>query len=388
MQFHLFLFSFFLTISAAWSYPNFIGYGYRSCLACHESSTGGGALTDYARGVYASEISMNPFSKWMTEEDLSGISNFLGSQELPYWVRVGFKYRSLELERNPGSSQSSKLYFNMQNDLNLNFFTNEAHTLGLINTLGYLTNPNAIAPNKTFSDNPRLFMKEYFIKYRYSKEWWINAGFMDKAFGIKTANHTAVNRAQIGLGTNDQSHALLAHWIKPDEDYFFQILLGNLHLSKADQKVGASVMYEAKWSKSHAYGIGLLTEKKETANSSQIELHNKMGFGEGNAMLMEIGYRSASSTSNNTTTDSQNFYLFSEGQLGLTKGLFILSGLETSKNTTNSSSLDLIRWNLGFLAFPMQRLELRFSGVNQKTYNAPEATQDEWSLQTQVHLSL
>ncbi|MBC7464797.1 MAG: hypothetical protein H7256_02295, partial [Bdellovibrio sp.] len=36
------------------AYPDFISYGYRTCITCHYNGQGGGALNDYGRAVWAS----------------------------------------------------------------------------------------------------------------------------------------------------------------------------------------------------------------------------------------------------------------------------------------------------------------------------------------------
>lgn len=370
----------------AHAYPEFIGFGYRSCMVCHESGSGGGALTDYARGVYASEIAANPLG--LDEETSVNISNFLGSVELPWWIRLGLKYRSLTVERFPGSSQKTTLHYNMQNDLNLNLYGNRARTVSLINTISYLDNPLAIAPNKAIAGNERVFMKEYFLKYQFAKDWWLQAGFMDKVFGIKTPNHTSVNRAQLGLGQHDQVHSLQFQWARTNEDLFFQFWTGNLHLPKEDQLKGGSIMFEQKWGSSNAYGLAALYEQKENYTQNIFEVHNKMGFGNGNALLMELGHRQEKINLLTSTAQNKTTYVFTQGNLNLTRGLFFLSGLEFSKNDSGGSALELMKWDMGFLAFPIQRLELRFSGVNQKTYNATEAAKDQWIIQSQIHLSL
>lgn len=383
------LFGIFIFLSRpAFSYPDFIGFGYRNCAVCHENSTGGGALTDYGRGVYAAEISANPISKWLNADEVSGISNFLFSAELPWWVRIGYKFRQLTVKTAPGSASSRDLYYNMQNDLNLNFFADEKHNIGLISTVGYLENAVAIAPNKAVAGNDRVFMKEYFLKYRINKTWLVQLGMQDKAFGIKTANHTAVNRAQIGLGNNDQTHGLLVHNIEKEYDLFLMGWAGNLHLPKDSQSAGGSVMYEAKYGKSNTYGIGVLSEKKESAKLANLEVHNKMGFGDGNMLLMELGHSEKELTTAGVTSEIRSDYLFTQGNINITQGYFILSDLEFSKVAAGTTSLETLKWELGILAFPIQRIELRAAVVNRKIFNAPEAVEDLWSIYTQLHLSL
>ncbi|AZZ36087.1 hypothetical protein CIK05_04535 [Bdellovibrio sp. qaytius] len=392
-----FLVSAFLLLSGvnALAYPDFIGYGYRSCLVCHESGSGGGALTDYGRGVFASEIAMNPIRRWIGDEEAAQVSNFLGPVEFPFWLRMGFKYRALTAERSPGSAQSRKYYYNMQNDLNLNFFANEAHTLGLITTVGYVENPVALYPNKTIKDDSHLFYREYFIKANVAKEFWLYAGLMDKVFGLKTVNHTAYNRAALSLGQNDQVHAGLVQWARKEEDLFFQYWLGNLHLPKADRRSGASFMLDKKWGSMHAAGFSLLTESKTGIKQNIFSVHNKMGFRDGNSLLTEVGYRTENSKQTTESIDTNYSYIFTQNNLNLTRGLFLLSGLEYKNVSTKSSDPQTaptnekkLRWDLGFLMFPIQRMEFRVSGINEKTIGADDATKDAWSIQSQIHLSL
>lgn len=389
-QMRFLLVSVFLLLSGiqAHAYPDFIGYGYRSCLVCHESGGGGGALTDYGRGVFASEIAANPVRKWLNDEEAAQVSNFLGPVEFPFWLRMGFKYRALTVERSPGTKPKRQYHYNMQNDLNFNLFANEAHTLGLITTMGYVENPVALYPNKTMKEDSYLFYREYYLKANVAKEFWLYAGMMDKVFGIKTANHTAVNRAPLSLGQNDQVHAGLVQWARKDEDIFLQYWLGNLHLPKEDRRRGGSVMLDKKWGSMHSWGFSYLNESKEGVKQNIYSLHNKMGFRDGNSLLMEGGYRVETTEQDGASTNSNSYYIFTQNNLNLTRGVFFVSGLELSKNTTVSSNPENLRWDLGFLIFPIQKVEVRFSGVNQKTIGAEDATKDQWSLQSQIHLSL
>ncbi len=77
--------AFFFVGNFAYAYPEFIGYGYKSCLTCHWNGHGSGPLNDYGRGVWASEIaSRSLYPKTWKLEDLSATSGFFGPKELPY----------------------------------------------------------------------------------------------------------------------------------------------------------------------------------------------------------------------------------------------------------------------------------------------------------------
>ena len=76
----------------AMAYPDFIGYGYSSCITCHYSGSGGGALNDYGRALFATEIAArHAFPKSMEEEDIAAVSGFGWNKQMPWWFRPGLK---------------------------------------------------------------------------------------------------------------------------------------------------------------------------------------------------------------------------------------------------------------------------------------------------------
>src|SRR4051812_8329460 len=125
----------FLVSTTAFAYPDFIGYGYNACITCHYSGQGGGALNDYGRALFASEIAARDvFPAKMEDEEIAAKSGFLGSRELPWWIRPGLKYRGLWFQSNLGSTAKTDKFYNMQNDINLNFFFDQKQTYTLVTT--------------------------------------------------------------------------------------------------------------------------------------------------------------------------------------------------------------------------------------------------------------
>ncbi|HRO68644.1 MAG TPA: hypothetical protein PL182_13815, partial [Pseudobdellovibrionaceae bacterium] len=106
MRFFLFLLLISLLPSSAFAYPEFIGYGYNSCMACHYNGAGGAGLTDYGRALYASELAARPFWTKQSDDQLAEASNFFGKKQSPFWLKPGLKYRRLLNMTNPGSKSS------------------------------------------------------------------------------------------------------------------------------------------------------------------------------------------------------------------------------------------------------------------------------------------
>lgn len=374
--------SFSLLSSNAEAYADFIGYGYRNCQVCHVSSAGGGMLTDYGRAVFATEIAGRV--PWITadEETLGQYSNFLGKKQFPWWMRLGLKYRSLTTVRSPGSSQSASRYYNMQNDLNVAFFLDKKQTYSLVGTFGYTESARAIDPNTLWSSDQYLFSREYYVKYRHSKEYSVYLGMFDKTFGIRNPDHTANNRAPIGLGQNDQVHGLMLHRAQSSSDTFLHLWAGNLQAHGDRQKPGGSIMYEYDLGDMLAVGGEVLHEGNSDVKSTIVAAHAKKGFGSGSSFLGELGY-----VTSETIETRSSIYAWTQGHLKITRGLFFESTGEYTKQDVESLQENL-RWTLGFLWFPIQRVELRAAIRQTKILNTPTVEKDQWYYLTQLHLSL
>ncbi|NJL24888.1 MAG: hypothetical protein HC902_06755 [Calothrix sp. SM1_5_4] len=102
------------------AYPDFVSYGYRSCMTCHYNAAGGGPLSDYGRALWAAEIAGKPFWTRKTDEQLGQSSGFVGNVEsLPYWLRPYAKYRGLYYLTSPGEPDSVARWIQMQADAGL-----------------------------------------------------------------------------------------------------------------------------------------------------------------------------------------------------------------------------------------------------------------------------
>ena len=67
------LFTLFLSATAS-AYPDFIGYGYASCLTCHFNGQGSGPLNDYGRALWSAEIASRAlYPKSMSDEEIVAV---------------------------------------------------------------------------------------------------------------------------------------------------------------------------------------------------------------------------------------------------------------------------------------------------------------------------
>lgn len=381
----LFVLFVFLSINSS-AYPEFIGLGYTACMTCHYNGAGNGALNDYGRGLFAAEIAARPFwNSKQSDEDLSASSGFLGARSLPLWFRPTIKYRGLNLEKNPGSkTQKISKYYLMQQDFDLHISFNEEQTFLLGMNLGMVSTEAAALPNKTISET-LLVSREYYLRVQLTEGFWIYTGFLDKVFGIRHADHTAVNRVSLGLGQNDQVHGIVVQYAKDQHELFLHPFLGNLHLARDQQFAGLSILYEYELAEQWRIGGSFMRDRNAaTLEKNTAALILKRGLSGGHSILLETGLKNATSQENKNST---SYYLWTQATMRMIRGLFFQSSMEYSKADLSHTNPENLRWGLGLLVFPLQRVELRLFGVTGRTIDPTQVMKDTWALQSQLHLA-
>lgn len=365
----------------AQAYPDFIGYSYSSCITCHYNGLGGGALNDYGRALYATEITArHVFPKQMEEEEVAELSGFLGRKQLPWWIRPGLKYRGLWLKMQPGATASTEKFINMQNDVNLNLFLDKRQTYALITTASYA----GIEPY--YGKTNTWFAKEYYLRWKYNNNFWLYLGQMDKAYGIRNVDHTAVSRRAITLGQFDQSQGVIGHITYPTWDLALNAFVGNAAQDEAQRQKGFSAVGEYQVYEKFKVGASVLSSQSDTQKWNLAALTTRMGLSKGSAIMGEFGLKEKTDKVAKTDADLGT-YAIVQTLVSLERGYNLLSVLEHSKSNINKSSAETMKWSLGALLFPLPRSEFRMMATNAKTYAESAGVDDAWALQGQLHIS-
>ncbi|XGC79736.1 hypothetical protein ACES2L_10385 [Bdellovibrio bacteriovorus] len=383
------LFSF-LFISQAQAYPDFIGYSYSSCITCHYNGQGGGALNDYGRALFATEITARDiFPDRREEEEIAAMSGFLIKKKMPWWIRPGLKYRGLWLRHDPGSNsaetkiKNTKTYYEMQNDVNLTLFADKKQKYTLVTTASYTGQERHLRRENT---QYTWFAKEFYLRYQQNKNLWFYAGLMDKVYGIRHPDHTAVNRAPITLGQHDQSQGAVVHFTYPTWDVAVNAFIGNQVVAEEQKQKGFSVAGEYQMYENYKVGGSFLTSQSDMEKWNLAAVTSRMGLSKGSSILAEFGLKERT---NLLTGDTPQLgtYAWVETLVLIRRGYNLLSVLEHSKADINKSSDESMRWSIGALMFPLPRLELRTMVTNGKTYADSGGVQDIWYMHGQIHIS-
>ncbi|MGZ3769871.1 MAG: hypothetical protein ACXVCP_09680 [Bdellovibrio sp.] len=369
------------------AYPDFIGYGYTTCITCHYNSQGNGPLTDYGRALFSQEIAARNFwtSKDKSDEDVAqNYSGFVPGASLPWWFRPAIKYRGLWFQTNPGSKQAVERWIDMQRDIDLVISFDKAYRTVLVVNYGLLAVPDTDYYGN--SNKISAVSREHYLRTYLGRKLLVAVGLMDKAYGLRTADHTSYSRGAIGLGQDDQVHGLLLHWMENDWDTSLHLYAGNLSQPEDDRKSGGAMMFEYSLAERDRIGASFLTEKNKKIDSKRLALHNRWGFskGHGSSILFELGLKQDQLDGAEAKLGT---YGLIQSLVNITRGYNFLTVIERSQAESKFSSPELQRWTFGFVAFPFQRTEARFTAVQYKNFSPETVSKDQWQLQGQVHVS-
>lgn len=358
-----------------WAYPEFIGYNYASCLTCHYNGHGNGALSDYGRALWASEIAGKLFNEKKSDETLGESSGFLGKKQLPFWFRPGVKSRYFIMKTNPPNGTERTML--MQLDFNSAFFFDKDQKYAAVVSYGTLPEPST----KT------TISREHYFRWQTTDKIWQYFGKMDKVYGIRTVNHTAYSRVKTGVAQNDQSHGYIIHYVKEHLEATFNYFLGDLTDDTPSlRQKGFSMMFEYDPREAWRVGMSYLSSKNDSGSELQrLGFHSKQGFGEGASLLLELGLINDPKAGGGT---KEGYYFFSQATQRLKRGYHLFFSGQGYKDSMVGGVANNIKASFGLIMFPLQRYELRVEAENtRQLVNGPNVSEDGWGLLSQMHLS-
>jgi hypothetical protein len=384
-------FLFLIGIESAQAYPEFIGYGYSSCLTCHDNGLGGGPLNDYGRALWSSEISSHwVYPKSMSDDDIAAQSGFLGSVELPYWIRPSLDYRGLYYRYDPGSStQDQSKFYEMQADVGLAIQDKMSKYLGVLTYGRQLTNAQYGQAQPGITN---FAAREYYVRAELAEQLYIYVGLMEKAFGLRNVDHESFQRMYEGFNIQSntadgmgESQGVIIHKISDKWELAGGAFIGNPADDSNYKQTGASLTGDYEVGENKRLGASVMTEKNSLVNKNLAAVHYRQALAKGSAIMAEWGLIQNQPASGSAQVGS---YDLIEALILLTPGYNLKTTIERYNDQFNSSSTDQWRWSAGFLMFPLPRLELRAEVVNGRSLSGSSSEEDSWVVEGQVHVSL
>ena len=181
-----------LGAGSAQAEPEFLARQYTRCSTCHFSPTGGGLLTPYGRSLSRNELSTTGRSPLGASSPTSREHEFLlgllGDTLGPLSLGIDLRPSHLDVSY-PGGS------------FGRNFLMN-ADLMAAYRVQGW-TFYGEIG-RQPLTDGSRIDSYEYWVGHASDKGLGFRAGRFLPAYGIRFADHTALNRAPLGLDKYDQ----------------------------------------------------------------------------------------------------------------------------------------------------------------------------------------
>ncbi|MBA2404629.1 MAG: hypothetical protein H0V66_07650 [Bdellovibrionales bacterium] len=366
----------------AYSYSNFIGHGYTSCLNCHFNPFGGGPLNDYGLVVSATAIGSTAlYPKSWDEEKLAYMSGFLFRKPKQDWLRTQINYRGFKVVRNPGSSETEESqWINMQADARVILKFGENDKFISVFNYGYAPLPSEV-PADTKASEWRS--REHYVGYRFTPKFGLYAGLMDKVFGIKVIEHIAFARISPQVTQNDQVHGLTAHYLGDTWELGAQGFAGNMTQDADLRMKGASVMLEKTVYDIHRIGASVMSSENEYLKLLSYSAHARLNLKEGSAVLSELG-QTNKKTENGSGDTTERFGLL-QTYLRPWRGTYFLANIEYFNRDTSQDDYT-VRWGPGVQYFLGQRIELRLDLYNTRSFAPKSSTRDSWMYLLQTHL--
>jgi hypothetical protein len=210
---------------------------------------------------------------------------------------------------------------------------------------------------------------------------------MDTAYGLRIVDHTAVNRQGIGLDQNSQVHGVLYNYLPEKWNIGVHGFVGNQLRDQISRVTGVSTTVEYEIKEKLTIGASALMGSTDLQKQTLMGIHSRVGVGKGSSLMTEWGLNKVEpKTAGADTTTS--LYGIVIGTMRLIRGLDFETQLEMLKGSFQEASSEAYRYTVGFIYYPFQRVELRFSGVDSRSLAPTEVKGDAWAAQTQLHLSL
>ncbi len=380
------LFFVFWNAQKSFAYPDFISYGYNSCLVCHYNGAGGGPLNDYGRSLFALEIAQKPFfQKKLTDDEISAMSGFFGHyvdfNKLKPFAKLRYLWLDNAMDKPPVGIDRSLL---MQANMGLTTLLDESEKWIINFELGYAPEPQSADPTKK-EQIEKFISREYYLRWNIQEQSWLYFGFLDKVFGIRTPDHSSYSRGLMGVGQNDQVHGVLWHHVSDRYEYFVFSYLGHLQQSTQLQTKGLSSLIEFEANPERRWGFSGFYQFNDFVKQIRFAHHHKISFEKGSSWLFETGFYQDQSQA--TQAIKNGVFFTARQSLRIVSGLNLTTLLEYLNEDLKANNLHRTKAGIGFLYFPMQRVELSTSMINFKNSSPTKANEDTLGWQAQLHLS-
>jgi hypothetical protein len=220
-------------MSTAFAFPEMVTHGYVNCMACHESSTGGGLLTPYGRALSKELLSAKSSEKIKNEEQF-----LKGWISPPKNIELGGDIRFMQMfldNKFETSGRAILMQADLEAQLTLDSRTRILATAGRLETS---TTPSKITD--TFISR-RHWLNLLIGPDDNKEKYQIRLGRFFPAYGLNIPEHNTVTRRGLGFDQNQESYNAELAFIGADWNMFATVIAGRPDKKELDREKGGAL---------------------------------------------------------------------------------------------------------------------------------------------------
>jgi hypothetical protein len=332
----------FISIEAN-AFPWVVQHGYTTCMTCHYSPSGGGALTNYGKfvsgelmGRYNDSSTALPWLRNPTIEDKFEKKFF--SQNID-WI-LGMQGRVVQTYFDTPVIRRGDPRL-MQFDIETGFNLDSVFAIVQVGARGA-----QVAPGQKPGD---LNVRQFYVGSR-DIDYAFRVGRFFPEYGIRYPNHNIPTRKGLYFNHNEEPFLIQYSRYFQSVDVNLGYLEGATKTILADKKgVVGSVVYRTGHTRT---GISHLSAKKGTAEDTSTSIYSAIGFLEAGYVLAEYGVAKAISSSGGKSEKEVGFF---ETGFEFTKGWVPYFGYQKNNAKTSKSNIEYIP--VGVKIFPLTHIE-------------------------------
>lgn len=278
MNFFKFCSSVFLLVwsSKSLAFPETVTHGYQTCLACHVSPTGGGALNPYGRS-----LSLELMSDFGSESESKIGHGFLPEQ--PQWLIAGGDFRWIQTYVN-NESVVEKRFFRMQSQVELG---------AKVDSSWFSVSARQVSGPPEVKDLNKTKLAGYQIGHQF-ENWIVRAGLLRIPFGWMNANHTLVTERPLGFDQGKESENLELIYVSDRWDALVSLGQGNPNESdKSKKEKIQTTSFSFAASEKSKIGLSFLSGQLESRDRTLVGVFGITPLTESFAYMAELDYQTS-----------------------------------------------------------------------------------------------
>lgn len=380
---------------AASAYPWMIKHQELQCSTCHLDPAGGGVLNDYGRGQ--SDVLLRFHYGESEDEDTPDHAQFMfGALALPDWLFVSTNVRAGVLANKSGPMPLAARPIVMATDVRVGVEHGSFRAAG---SLGYAIKGAARAAVTPGAENT-VVSREHWAGWAFKGgSLLVRAGRMNLPFGLRNLEHTSFVRAVTRTDTNmGQQHGAALAYDTGSLRAEVMAVAGNFQVAPDSfRERGYAGYVERRFGKSLGAGfsslalhtrrdIDLRYTRTRTAHGPFVRYAPIQSFtllAEANALVSlprardEFGRKKV----------SVGYVGFAQGDFEPIQGLHFMGTVEALDARTSASG-PMFGFGLTALWFFAPHADLRIDGHLKHVPSNEGATQNQWTVVTQLHFYL